>query len=120
MVYLSWNTYIFFEEFFLAPHLPGYQRFHPEYAFLFNSYYQSIGERTGRDQRGSITRPGVDDVWAYRRYVDEHMITWLEKHPLPDPEAALLELGLQHEQQHHELLLTDLLFTLFQNPTYPV
>ena len=114
------HTTWFFEEFFLAPHLPGYQRFHPEYAFLFNSYYQSIGERTRRDQRGSITRPGVDDVWAYRRYVDEHMITWLEKHPLPDPEASLLELGLQHEQQHQELLLTDLLFTLFQNPTYPV
>lgn len=113
------HTTWFFEEMILKHFLPCYREFHPNFSFLFNSYYQSIGERTARIDRGSITRPGVEEVKEYRTYVDHHMVELLNR-DLSAKTRDLVLLGLQHEQQHQELLMTDLKFTLSRNPLYPV
>ena len=108
------HTTWFFENFILKPNLPGYKEFHPRYAYLFNSYYESEGERTLRHQRGDLSRPTVNEVKAYRQHVDEAM-----KKLIPNANAevlSLLQLGLQHEQQHQELLITDLKYSLALNP----
>lgn len=112
------HTTWFFETFILKNHLPDYKIFHPQFSFLFNSYYESIGERVIRTDRGNITRPGVDEVLAYRKYVDEAMCRLFET---ADPEkiSDLLELGIQHEQQHQELLMYDIKYILGHNPTFP-
>ena len=107
----------FFETFLLVPHLPGYHRFREEFAFLFNSYYEAAGPRHARPKRGMLTRPSAAEVGAYRAHVDAAMARLLA-----DPPAEVLplvELGLQHEQQHQELLLTDILHALSQNPLLP-
>jgi ergothioneine biosynthesis protein EgtB len=107
----------FFETFLLLPHLPGYRRFREEFAFLFNSYYEAAGPRHARPKRGMLTRPSAAEVGAYRAHVDAGMARLLD-----DPPAGalpLVELGLQHEQQHQELLLTDILHALAQNPLLP-
>ncbi|ABE38995.1 protein of unknown function DUF323 [Rhodopseudomonas palustris BisB5] len=115
------HTTWFFEQFLLGPHRPGYQVFHPDYAYLFNSYYVSAGPRHTRAARGLLTRPGADDVTAYRRAVDEAMLALFAEadeatlHKL----APLVEVGLNHEQQHQELLLTDILHAFAQNPIPP-
>ncbi|GAA4384302.1 ergothioneine biosynthesis protein EgtB [Hymenobacter koreensis] len=115
------HTTWFFETFLLAKHLPGYQVFHEQYAFLFNSYYNSLGSRVNRADRGTLSRPPLADVYAYRAYVDEHMARLLA--PYADasdvPFAELFELGLQHEQQHQELLVTDIKYILSTNPLAP-
>ena len=113
------HTTWFFEEMILKHHCPDYQIFHSDFGFLFNSYYNSIGARTERIDRGSITRPGVDEVFAYREYVDGEMEAFLGTE-FSSEVRSLLELGLQHEQQHQELLMTDLKFTLSRNPLHPV
>ena len=113
------HTTWFFEEFILARNVPNYKRFHPDYAFLFNSYYNNVGERTLRADRGNITRPTVEEVYAFRQHVDEQMMQFLEKGIAPEVEAVLL-IGLNHEEQHQELLITDLKYTLGLNPTFPV
>jgi ergothioneine biosynthesis protein EgtB len=113
------HTTWFFEEFVLSRHVPGYQRFHPDYAFLFNSYYNTVGERTMRADRGNLTRPTVEEVYAYRAHVDAHMKTILEQKLTGDVREIVL-LGLSHEQQHQELLITDLKYILGHNPTYPL
>ncbi len=116
-----WNiahTTWFFEEMVLKHHLPGYQVFDPNYGFLFNSYYNSIGERTLRDHRGNLSRPTVKQIFAFRRHVDEHMSRLLIGETRPDV-RNLVVLGLNHEQQHQELFLTDLKFTFAQNPLFP-
>jgi ergothioneine biosynthesis protein EgtB len=108
------HTTWFFENFILKPNLPGYKEFHPRYAYLFNSYYESEGERTLRHQRGDLSRPTVNEVKAYRQHVDEAM-----KKLIPNANAevlSLLQLGLQHEHQHQELLITDLKYSLALNP----
>lgn len=108
------HTTWFFENFILKPNLAGYKEFHPRYAYLFNSYYESEGERTLRHQRGDLSRPTVSEVMAYRQNVDEAM-----KKLLPNANAEvlkLIQLGLQHEQQHQELLITDLKYSLALNP----
>lgn len=115
LAHVSW----FFEEMILKHYLKGYEVFDSQYAFLFNSYYQSMGERSARGQRGVITRPTVDDVYRYRQHVDEHMLVLLEGE-LSDQLSELVTLGINHEQQHQELLLTDLKYTLSLNPTFPV
>ena len=118
--HLAHSTW-FFEEFLLKPFAPGYLPYHPDFNFLFNSYYNSVGMRTQRHNRGLITRPDVQEVLAYRQYIDEHMVRLmisLSQSGLPEP-LALLELGLHHEQQHQELLLTDIKYLLHQNPTFP-
>lgn len=112
------HTSWFFESLLLKPHLPGYRSPHPAYASLFNSYYEQLGPRHPRPQRGLISRPSVDEVAAYRRHVDAAMATLLAG--LLDAEQAFLaELGLHHEQQHQELLLTDILHAMSMNPLRP-
>ena len=110
------HTTWFFEQFLLQPHAPGYRPFSAEFSYLFNSYYESVGERQPRFARGMITRPDVATVTAYRRHVDDAMTRLLDTGAL-DP--ALLELGMQHEQQHQELLVTDMLHAFSQNPLRP-
>ncbi|MBL6457885.1 ergothioneine biosynthesis protein EgtB [Belnapia sp. T6] len=107
----------FFETFLLLPHLPGYRRLREEYAFLFNSYYEAAGPRHARPKRGMLTRPSAAEVGEYRAHVDAAMARLLRDPPLEV--LPLVELGLQHEQQHQELLLTDILHALSQNPLLP-
>jgi len=98
----------FFETFLLAPNLPGYEA-DPTYNYLFNSYYEAVGERHPRPQRGLITRPSVAEVSDYRHRVDEAMLDLLSRDRADDPALlALVELGIHHEQQHQELLLMDI------------
>ncbi|MBN2690286.1 MAG: ergothioneine biosynthesis protein EgtB [Burkholderiaceae bacterium] len=109
------HTTWFFEEFLLVPHLPGYAVFSPAFRYLFNSYYDTVGPRHPRPQRGLLTRPPLEQVLAYRAHID----AGLQRLPPGAVPAALLELGLHHEQQHQELLLTDLLHLFAQNPLHP-
>lgn len=112
------HTTWFFETFILQCVLPDYQVFDARYTYLFNSYYEAVGARHPRPQRGLLTRPSLDEVMAYRHWVDSHVQRCLTQ-PLSDDICALLALGLQHEQQHQELLLTDLLHLFAQNPLQP-
>jgi ergothioneine biosynthesis protein EgtB len=115
------HTTWFFEQFVLSEHCNDYKPFHPDYAFLFNSYYVSAGPRHTRGERGLITRPGVADIAAYRRHVDAAMVAFLDSADAAALEAVapLVEVGLNHEQQHQELMLTDILHAFAQNPTAP-
>jgi ergothioneine biosynthesis protein EgtB len=118
----KWNiahTTWFFEEMILKKFAPEYQVFDPNFGFLFNSYYNSIGDRTRRDNRGDLSRPTVREVFAYRKHVDEAMRKFLETDLSPEA-LDLVVLGLNHEQQHQELFLTDLKFTFARNPLFPV
>src|SRR5690242_11427592 len=111
----------FFEQFLLVPHLPDYKIFDERFPFLFNSYYVAAGPRYARPQRGLITRPNAEDVAAYRAHVDAAVARLIEN--VPDDSAddvlSIVEIGLHHEQQHQELLLTDILHAFAQNPTDP-
>lgn len=109
----------FFETFLLIPHVEGYEPFDESFGYLFNSYYESMGPRHARVERGVITRPTVADISAYRAHVDEAMAGWLSSE-IPTEAAALVELGLHHEQQHQELLLMDIKHVLGSNPMHPV
>jgi ergothioneine biosynthesis protein EgtB len=115
------HTTWFFEQFLLGEHCRGYQPFHPDYAFLFNSYYVSAGPRHARHQRGHLTRPGADEITTYRRHVDAAMVKFLSEagDETLTAIAPLLEVGLNHEQQHQELMLTDILHAFAQNPIPP-
>ena len=118
----KWNlahTSWFFETFLLKPSLPGYGEFHPLFNYLFNSYYEAVGERHPRPERGMLSRPTVKEVLAYRRHVDDAMARLLE-HCEAAELSPLVELGLNHEQQHQELLLTDFKHILSRNPLEPV
>jgi len=112
------HTSWFFETFLLVPSLDGYEVFHPDFGFLFNSYYVGIGDRYPRSDRGLVSRPGIVQVADYRRHVDTQMGMLLMAGL--DPESAfLVELGIQHEQQHQELLLMDIKHVLSRNPMLP-
>jgi ergothioneine biosynthesis protein EgtB len=114
------HTTWFFETFILLPQLPGYTVFHPQFGYLFNSYYEAVGARHPRTQRGMLSRPTVAEVYHYRAYVDRAMTTLLSI-ATPDPNLKdLIDLGLHHEQQHQELLLTDIKHILALNPLHPV
>jgi ergothioneine biosynthesis protein EgtB len=113
------HTTWFFETFVLKPRR-GYRAFHPHFEVLFNSYYNSVGEQFPRAQRGLLTRPSVDEVYGYRHHVDGELQNLLEAGELPPPALAVVELGLHHEQQHQELILTDLKHLLSCNPLRPV
>jgi ergothioneine biosynthesis protein EgtB len=115
------HTTWFFEQFLLSEHSKDYSPYHPDYAFLFNSYYVTAGPRHTRGERGLITRPGVEDVTAYRRHVDAAMVKLLREADAAtlDKVAPLVEIGLNHEQQHQELMLTDILHAFAQNPIAP-
>jgi len=112
------HTTWFFETFILEAHEPGFKPFHPAFRVLFNSYYNGVGAKHPRAQRGLLTRPSFDEVRAWRRDVDARMARLLET--CDDPALlALVTLGLQHEQQHQELMLTDVKHLLAQNPIAP-
>ncbi|HET7880402.1 MAG TPA: ergothioneine biosynthesis protein EgtB [Acetobacteraceae bacterium] len=111
------HTTWFFEQFVLGAFVPGYQVFDRDFAYLFNSYYETVGPRHPRPARGLLTRPAVSQVSAFRRHVDVAMQNLLAE--LPNEAVGLVELGLQHEQQHQELLLTDMLHAFAQNPLAP-
>jgi ergothioneine biosynthesis protein EgtB len=108
----------FFETFLLGPSQPGYKPFHPEFGYLFNSYYEAVGSRHPRPQRGLVSRPGVDEITRYRAHVDEAMGELLDQVD-EGATADLVELGLNHEQQHQELLLMDIKHVLSRNPLAP-
>lgn len=112
------HTTWFFETFLLEPTLTGYDVFDPDFRYLFNSYYETVGPRHPRSERGLLSRPTVDEVARYRAHVDaamEKLIDRCDTDAWPDF-AALAELGLHHEQQHQELLLMDVKHVLFSNP----
>jgi ergothioneine biosynthesis protein EgtB len=111
LAHTSW----FFETFVLAPHLPGYRVFDERFRFLFNSYYEAVGPRWDRSHRGLLSRPSLDTVHAYRRQVDQAMHHLLESEQSGSV-ADLIVLGLHHEQQHQELILTDIKHALAINP----
>ena len=113
------HTTWFFETFLLLPYLPGYTVFHPQFGYLFNSYYEAVGARHPRHQRGMLSRPTVAEVYQYRAHVDRAMMELLCLVEHPDL-ADLLILGLHHEQQHQELLLTDIKHILALNPLHPI
>ena len=113
------HTTWFFETFILVPHCEAYKTFDLNYNFVFNSYYETIGNRVIRTDRGNLSRPSVQDIYAYRRYVDEQMSSFLEG-DLSSEITELVLLGLNHEQQHQELLYTDIKYMLGHNPLFPV
>ena len=112
------HTTWFFETFVLKAHLPAYQLFKPGYEFLFNSYYNAVGEQYARAERGLISRPSLEEVLAYREFVDAAVLEFLTA-GTEDVVAELVELGLNHEQQHQELLLTDIKHAFSRNPLWP-
>ncbi|MGB9107256.1 MAG: ergothioneine biosynthesis protein EgtB [Telluria sp.] len=117
------HTTWFFETFILEPREPDYRPFHPAFRVLYNSYYNGVGDKHPRPQRGLLTRPAFDEVLAWRRNVDARIARLLQdasQAPAVAQElTALVELGMQHEQQHQELILTDLKHLLAQNPLLP-
>src|ERR1700723_2437565 len=112
------HTTWFFETFLLIPSLPGYRPFDPAFGYLFNSYYETVGPRHPRPARGLVTRPDLEQVLAYRRWVDAGMERLLAR-PLSPDLAFLVELGLAHEEQHQELMLMDVLHLFAQSPLKP-
>ncbi|MCA9809670.1 MAG: SUMF1/EgtB/PvdO family nonheme iron enzyme, partial [Candidatus Dadabacteria bacterium] len=117
LAHTSW----FFETFLLGPYLKGYREFDPRFAYLFNSYYEAVGARHPRPQRGLLSRPDVATVMAYRAHVEEAMARLLAAPPTEHIAAilALTELGLAHEEQHQELLLMDIKHVFSVNPLLP-
>jgi len=112
------HTSWFFETFLLVPVLQGYEQHHPMYGFLFNSYYEAAGARHPRPERGLLSRPGIEEIAAYRRHVDGAVADLLDQ-PLAGETLDLVELGIHHEQQHQELLLMDIKHVLSKNPLRP-
>jgi ergothioneine biosynthesis protein EgtB len=115
LAHTSW----FFETFLLDGRA-GYESFDPQFRVLFNSYYNGVGEQFPRPRRGLLSRPSLADVLYYRQYVDEALLSKLSDDDLDDRTRQILEIGLQHEQQHQELILTDIKHVLAQNPLLPV
>jgi ergothioneine biosynthesis protein EgtB len=117
LAHVSW----FFETFILGPNVPDYASLNPRYTYLFNSYYEVVGPRHCRPRRGLVSRPTVEETYRYRAHVDEHMLRLLEH--ADDGQlrrlAPLITLGLHHEQQHQELLLTDIKHVFWSNPLRP-
>src|SRR3990172_1399840 len=116
------HTTWFFETFLLQPFFPDYRPFHPRFGYLFNSYYETVGSFFPRLQRGSLSRPTVQEVHGYRKHVDAHMAELLARPDLRGRAEidSRSELGIHHEQQHQELLLTDVKHAFGTNPLCPV
>nr|WP_299488383.1 ergothioneine biosynthesis protein EgtB [uncultured Allomuricauda sp.] len=112
------HTTWFFEEFILKPHYGGYVQFDEDFSFVFNSYYETVGKRVIRSDRGNLSRPSVKEVYAYRKYITKKIQKFFEA-PQNDTLNALLEIGIHHEKQHQELLLTDIKYILGNNPLLP-
>ena len=115
LAHVTW----FFETFVLQPSFEGYRAFDPAFSYLFNSYYNAIGDRHPRPERGMLSRPSLERVLEYREYVDGAILALLQRGALEPGVAALIELGLHHEQQHQELILTDVKHLLSRNPLKP-
>jgi ergothioneine biosynthesis protein EgtB len=115
LAHTSW----FFETFVLELEIDGYAPFHPQYRVLFNSYYQSVGAQHPRPTRGQLSRPTLEEVLGYRAHVDRHTGWLLERVDARQPVASVIELGLHHEQQHQELILTDVKHLFSCNPLRP-
>jgi ergothioneine biosynthesis protein EgtB len=103
----------------LLPFCPGYEVFNANYNFIFNSYYETIGARVIRTNRGNLSRPAVEDIYKYREYVDTAMRKFLSS-IIPSDAMPIIALGLNHEQQHQELLYTDIKYILGNNPLFPI
>ena len=118
LAHTSW----FFEVFILREYIKGYKDFHPYYSYLFNSYYQNVGDQWDRQMRGFVSRPTVDDIYTYREAIDERMDRAFDEVDGKNWEAFkdLVVLGCNHEQQHQELLATDIKYILSMNPFFPV
>jgi ergothioneine biosynthesis protein EgtB len=116
------HTTWFFETFVLQPFTTGYRPYHPLYSYLFNSYYRHVGERWERPKRGNLSRPTVQDVYDYRAAVDERLMQLIDTLDAPQwsQASARIVLGMHHEQQHQELLVTDIKYILATNPLRPV
>lgn len=114
LAHTSW----FFETFILKPYAENYREFDPNFGYLFNSYYNAIGDRHCRQNRGQLSRPTVEDVYAYRAHIDCAMHK-LFANCTADRIASLVDLGMQHEQQHQELMLTDIKHVFWVNPLRP-
>lgn len=108
----------FFETFLLKPYAAGYKEYNAEYNFVFNSYYETVGARVIRTDRGNLSRPTVAEIYQYRKYVDDAMIPFLSNE-LPNEIKELVLLGFNHEQQHQELLYSDIKYILGHNPLFP-
>ena len=113
------HTTWFFEEFILKPHAPDYEQFDEDFSFVFNSYYETVGKRVVRSDRGNLSRPSVKKVYEYRSYVTEGIKSFFQKNR-DENLNELLEIGIHHEKQHQELLLTDIKYILGNNPLLPV
>src|SRR5712692_4188829 len=114
------HTTWFFERMVLSE-MPGYEPLHPQYNLIFNSYYNALGPRWARSMRGALSRPTVSEVVSYRSHVDQHLLEQLSDGArIASEVSGLVELGIHHEQQHQELLITDIKAILAQSPTYPV
>src|ERR1700743_3204280 len=112
------HTTWFFETFILKPYFMGYQEFNPDYNYVFNSYYETVGNRVIRTDRGNLSRPTVADIYRYREYVDDAMANFLCT-DISDDIKELMVLGFNHEEQHQELLYTDIKYILGHNPLFP-
>ena len=112
------HTTWFFETFVLKPNMKDYREFDPQYNYVFNSYYETVGARVIRTDRGNLSRPSVEDIYKFRRYVDHAMKEFLQDTPSKEIEEIIV-LGLNHEQQHQELLSTDIKYILGNNPLFP-
>src|SRR5688500_12643233 len=113
------HTSWFFEEFVLQSAVDSYTFFDPSFRYLFNSYYESVGPRHSRPERGLLSRPTTEQVWAYRAHVDDEMQALLEAGSLSPELQAIVTVGLHHEQQHQELFLTDIKHLFSRNPLRP-
>ncbi|MFD2163436.1 ergothioneine biosynthesis protein EgtB [Paradesertivirga mongoliensis] len=113
------HTSWFFETFLLKPYLQDYEEFDPNFNYVFNSYYETLGNRVIRTDRGNLSRPTVEEIYNYRKYIDEQMGFLLSDATLSEMLKDLVLLGLNHEQQHQELLFTDIKYILGHNPLFP-
>lgn len=114
------HTTWFFETFLLAPHCKGYRKFNDAFTVIFNSYYNGVGDKHPRPQRGLLSRPSLDEIFRYRAHVDGALTSWLASHVPDESTIALLLLGFNHEEQHQELMLTDVKHMLSVNPLAPI
>ncbi len=112
------HTTWFFETFILKPYFMGYQDYNADYSYVFNSYYETVGNRVVRTDRGNLSRPTVNEIYRYREYVDDAMYKFLCQEPSAEVNELLI-LGLNHEEQHQELLYTDIKYILGHNPLMP-